>query len=474
MVYPKIIFRTDGNSTIGLGHIMRCIALSQMLKKDFNNIAFVLKEPSGSISEVIKREGIQLVSLVEEEEFFSTLSGDEIVVLDGYHFDTSYQKKVKSMGSLLVCIDDLYEIHFVADLIINHAPNISADRYSAESYTRLLLGPEYCLLRQAFLRQAAIKREIEKIEDVFICFGGADIKNLSIPVLKIVRECFNKGKISIVTGAAYNYRRELMDALAEDPDRIIHLDNINEDQMISCLLAHQLAVVPASGILLEALATKCIVISGYYVDNQRDLYYGFLKAKAIIGCDDFNETKLKDALFSAQTTTPMNEIIDGKSGIRLRREFVDLYLRKNVSFRFANEKDCFQYFEWVNEKSVRLNSVNNEPVSWTTHEAWFKRKLDSNDTKLYIFHVQGTPAGQVRVEFSDAVWTINYSVDESFRGYGVGSLICKQAVEEIRKFSNSRINAHVKKENIASIRVFEKLNFKVDEERNGYVYFSLM
>jgi UDP-2,4-diacetamido-2,4,6-trideoxy-beta-L-altropyranose hydrolase len=145
-----------------------------------------------------------------------------------------------------------------------------------------------------------------------------------------------------------------------------------------------------------------------------------------------------------------------------------------VSFRFANEKDSFQYFEWVNEKSVRLNSVNSEPVPWTTHEAWFKRKLENIDTKLYIFHVQGIPAGQVRVEFSDAAWTINYSVDENFRGYGVGSFICNMAIEEIRKVSNSRINALVKRENIASIRVFERLNFKIDKERDGYVYFSLM
>src|SRR5688572_723719 len=143
MVYPKIIFRTDGNSNIGLGHIMRCIALSQMLKEDFNNIVFFIREPSESISELFKREGIQLVSLIEEEEFFSTLSAKEIVVLDGYHFDTAYQKKVKSSGSQLVCIDDLRDKHFVADILINPAPGLVEAEYDAEKYTRFLLGADY-------------------------------------------------------------------------------------------------------------------------------------------------------------------------------------------------------------------------------------------------------------------------------------------------------------------------------------------
>ena len=43
----------------------------------------------------------------------------KIVVLDGYHFDTNYQTKIKQKGCKLVCIDDLHDKHFVADIIIH-------------------------------------------------------------------------------------------------------------------------------------------------------------------------------------------------------------------------------------------------------------------------------------------------------------------------------------------------------------------
>ena len=35
---PKIYIRADGNSGIGLGHVIRSLALAEMLKEDFNCI----------------------------------------------------------------------------------------------------------------------------------------------------------------------------------------------------------------------------------------------------------------------------------------------------------------------------------------------------------------------------------------------------------------------------------------------------
>ena len=73
-----------------------------------------------------------------------------MVVIDGYQFDTEYQQKVKKSGASLVCLDDLHNQHFVADIIINHAPGVDPGKYSAEPYTQYLLGPSYALLRPAF------------------------------------------------------------------------------------------------------------------------------------------------------------------------------------------------------------------------------------------------------------------------------------------------------------------------------------
>ena len=43
------------------------------------------------------------------------------------------------------------------------------------------------------------------------------------------------------------------------------------------------AIVPASSLLFEIVAIKMPVISGYFVENQKDVYKGFLDAGLIIG-----------------------------------------------------------------------------------------------------------------------------------------------------------------------------------------------
>ena len=158
MSKTKVVFRADGNSEIGLGHVIRSLALSEMLKKEFDCV-FAIQEPSEALYEQIMAACgniIQLPACSENEYTFineldNYLFGNEIVVLDGYRFSTNYQQQIKSKGCSLVCIDDIHSYYFVADAIINHAGGISKDEYSSEKYTQFYLGPQFALLRPPFL-----------------------------------------------------------------------------------------------------------------------------------------------------------------------------------------------------------------------------------------------------------------------------------------------------------------------------------
>ena len=95
---PKLFIRTDGNSQIGLGHLVRCIALAHMLKEAFD-ITFVCKEIPTKIEEDIKQNLWVLSKIETEDDFLNIINSKDIVVLDGYQFDTSYQKQIKESGS---------------------------------------------------------------------------------------------------------------------------------------------------------------------------------------------------------------------------------------------------------------------------------------------------------------------------------------------------------------------------------------
>jgi UDP-2,4-diacetamido-2,4,6-trideoxy-beta-L-altropyranose hydrolase len=142
----KIIFRADGGPTIGMGHFIRTLALAEMLNDDFYCI-YATQSPSEYQTNEIEKVCHERIDLPADETHFNVflnlLKGNEIVVLDNYYFTTEYQKAIKAKGCKLVCIDDMQDKHYVADLVINHAEGINRNSFSIESYTRLLLGYKY-------------------------------------------------------------------------------------------------------------------------------------------------------------------------------------------------------------------------------------------------------------------------------------------------------------------------------------------
>jgi RimJ/RimL family protein N-acetyltransferase len=144
----------------------------------------------------------------------------------------------------------------------------------------------------------------------------------------------------------------------------------------------------------------------------------------------------------------------------------------NLKMRYAKEEDVDLYFRWANDTSVRQNSFNPEPILFENHSDWFKEKLKSDRANLYIFEVLGKPVGQFRIDKVDDAWEIDYSVDKSCRGLGVGKAIISLF---LTKNSNNTLlhplKAVVKNRNIASHRVFQDLGFtKAEEQKETTTY----
>ena len=64
----SISIRVDGNSKIGLGHIVRCTALAHILKQDFE-VAFFCRNIPEAIAHEILKCGFNLTILDDEDTF---------------------------------------------------------------------------------------------------------------------------------------------------------------------------------------------------------------------------------------------------------------------------------------------------------------------------------------------------------------------------------------------------------------------
>ncbi|WP_343631864.1 GNAT family N-acetyltransferase [Fluviicola sp.] len=129
----------------------------------------------------------------------------------------------------------------------------------------------------------------------------------------------------------------------------------------------------------------------------------------------------------------------------------------HIYLREASEEDLQLLFDWANEPSVRANSLNSEPIPFETHQKWFQSQLTNPDSKLFILTDGVEPLGQIRIQKKDLLWEIGYSIDKKHRGKKLGAAIVHLLVE---KFNDYSFKAIVKKENTASLKVFENLGFE--------------
>lgn len=447
----KVYIRVDGNLAVGMGHLIRCIALAQMIAGNFK-VYFACRDIPAKTVSVLAQLDFELLMLTEEHSFWNLLSKNDIAILDGYNFGLDYQQKVKATGASVICIDDMADQTFAVDGIINHAPGITPERYYAPPTAQFALGPQYALLRPSFLAQARRKRFVTKNETLFICFGGGDFKDLTRQTLQTVLAANRFKKITVVTGPAYSFSETLAPLISNSP-LVKHYHSISEEDMLLNMMDADVAIVPASGIVYEALCAGCKIISGTYVENQQQIFNALAQQGALISAGSFSEKEILQALHQLDTFAPINyNIIDGFSPKR-----INAFLHQvKLAVRPATGDDCKRLFEWANDSDVRCNAINKEPIQWDGHVKWFASKMQGNNSKIFILEYNGHPVAQVRYDLDDTAWVIDYSVDKNYRGKGFGKTIIEKTLHH---FAGKEVKALVLKENIASSATFEKLHF---------------
>ena len=203
-VMQKIYFRADASATIGYGHFIRTLALADMLKDDFDCTFFTCHPTPYQVSEMEKV--CPFIPLQEEshyDDFLSHLQGDEIVVLDNYFFTTDYQRAIKQKGCRLVCVDDMHDKHYVADVVINHTLTDSG-LFDVEPYTKLCLGFDWALLRRPFIEAVnKLCSCAKRTESITITFGGVDSFDFTGHYIREAMQLPTVSQITAVVGDAY-------------------------------------------------------------------------------------------------------------------------------------------------------------------------------------------------------------------------------------------------------------------------------
>ncbi|WP_192349175.1 GNAT family N-acetyltransferase [Algoriphagus sp. Y33] len=156
-------------------------------------------------------------------------------------------------------------------------------------------------------------------------------------------------------------------------------------------------------------------------------------------------------------------------------KFIDVIIHSKLSvdnffLSVATERDAKLLFQWANDHAVRQSALNNDPIEWESHLKWLKSKLNSPFTRIFILYQGKLPLGQIRFDYNIDTWEIDYSVDQQFRGKGLGKKMVELAISEFE--SPCLVKAKVKKQNVASLKVFQKLGFEQIHVDSPFVTFQ--
>lgn len=142
---------------------------------------------------------------------------------------------------------------------------------------------------------------------------------------------------------------------------------------------------------------------------------------------------------------------------------------RTYNLKAVTQKDKDLLFLWANDSECRKNSLNTSEITYQEHCIWFDKKLSDESCFMYLYFVEGKPAGQIRIETEKDISIISYSIAKEYRGKGHGSRMISMVEDEVRGKLRC-LHAIVKKENIASQNIFEKNGYVQSEIPEGWLF----
>ena len=206
----KFVFRVDATKDIGLGHLMRCYALAEELVKNKNTCFFISNIDNEKIIEKIITSEIIFEKITTSPESkkdlqylinFSKKHYIDWVITDHYKISSEYIKKIKDNGFQVLCIDDTSQIYYSSEVVVNQNIVSKKIEFKTDDSTKLLLGSKYIIIREELLKRGK-KIYKDNVEKILVTFGGIDYGNITIKILKILKETIdNNIQIIVVIGA---------------------------------------------------------------------------------------------------------------------------------------------------------------------------------------------------------------------------------------------------------------------------------
>ena len=340
-----IAIRVDGNPQIATGHVMRCLAIANGLKKAGQTPLFIVADDNSE--QLLHPSGYQIINLhtqwdmldSEIPQITAVLRQHTIskLIVDTYFITETYLSALEDVCPVIY-IDDLNLFRYPVSVVVNYniyAFDIPYEEIYRGTKTKLLLGPQYAPLREEFQNIEPCIRDT--VQRILITVGGSDRYNIAGKILReiTVDERFSGIEFHVVAGRLNPHIEELH-GLAED-NPLIHIHQ-NVTEMAKLMQSCDLAVTAGGSTMYELCACGVPSVCFSWADNQLMSVRAFSE-KGIVPCagDMRGEeegcvyqilnllvTYVSDRTVRRDVASRMRNVTEGQGGLYLAQEILSL------------------------------------------------------------------------------------------------------------------------------------------------------
>lgn len=371
-----IYIRTDGNSKIATGHLVRCLCIAQALESLGKPVCFLvsdndsfslLKDLAASIFhgytfsfdvkiletacyDNLELEIEELKTLITENSALCHSKENTpiknaqyikpVIFIDSYFVTQNYLNSLHEFAKVAY-MDDLRAFDYNVDLVVNYdviPPTMETEYKQAYKNSGItLLGAKYTPLRSQFQNQQITLRD--QIKNILITTGGSDPYNFAVTVADYLLSVTPDMELHIVVGKLFKDTSSLKELANQHSSLHLHY---NVSDMASLMKQCDYAVSAAGTTLYELCALGIPAISISMADNQIPMAETFANADALpyagdirIQTEEMNTilSKISDHLISLCEDSSkgqiqhqkMRQLVDGNGAIKIAKELCRLY-----------------------------------------------------------------------------------------------------------------------------------------------------
>lgn len=340
----RIGIRADANETVATGHVMRCIAVAEELKRMGENPVFISADDLPR--SLIEQRGYEFVSLQSDwKDMEKEIDQLQVVIgqyhigrllVDSYYVTKLYFEKLHTLTKIMYIDDfgkEIYDVDSVVCYANYYKELLLEERYPSK--VKLLLGTDYTPLRNTFSNLPSKKISV-RVKNLIVLSGGTDPFDFLCSFSgRIAESSLYKTleTVNVICGKYYMKYGELIREFSGNSKLHFYkaVEHI-EDYMFSADIAITAAGVTSYELCAAGVPSITYIMAENQKKNAESFHEdGVMEYAGDLRCDfvldrvmELLSGKFQDLLERKKASEIMRKKVDGKGAKRVAEEICRL------------------------------------------------------------------------------------------------------------------------------------------------------